>query len=79
LAGFSAAAGAATQPIVRRPKRRLIRSERRQASYDEEVPADGGRSFRLTRDEELAAGLTRIAAERAKRRSSARTAAGGGR
>jgi CHAD domain-containing protein len=30
------------------------------------VPADGGRRFRLTRDEELAAGLTRLAAERAE-------------
>lgn len=30
------------------------------------MPADGGRSFRLTRDEELAAGLTRIAAGRAE-------------
>lgn len=31
------------------------------------MPADGGRSYRLTRDEELAAGLTRVAAGRAER------------
>lgn len=31
------------------------------------MPADGGRSYRLTRDEELAAGLTRIAAGRAEK------------
>jgi CHAD domain-containing protein len=30
------------------------------------MPADGGRSFRLTRDEELGAGLTRVAAGRAE-------------
>jgi CHAD domain-containing protein len=46
--------------------RRLVRSERRQASYDAEVPADRGRSFRLAREEELAAGLARVAAGRAE-------------
>jgi CHAD domain-containing protein len=44
--------------------RRLVRSERRRASYDAEVPADCGRSFGLAREEELAAGLTRVAAGR---------------
>jgi len=46
--------------------RRLVRSERRRASYDAEVPTDRGRSFRLAREEELAAGLARVAAGRAE-------------
>jgi CHAD domain-containing protein len=45
---------------------RLNRGEGRQASYDAGVPADGGRSYRLARDEELAAGLARVAAGRAE-------------
>ena len=45
---------------------RLVRSERRRASYDAEVPADRGRSFKLAREEELAAGLARVAAGRAE-------------
>lgn len=43
-----------------------MRSARRRASYDAVVPADRGRSYRLARDEELAAGLTRVAAGRAE-------------
>jgi len=54
------------RPQMVRPMRRLIRSGRRRASYDEVVPAEGGRPYRLTRDEELAAGLARIAAGRAE-------------